>query len=107
MQYLDQFRAKVRSARNGKRLSQQALASKLSMSKRTITDLENGKSTPRAETAFLIAAELDISIDAILFTPSDGSSSVSPAVLEFFSGKTQEESDRYIALCRQAAALRE
>lgn len=105
MQYLDQFSATVRTTRQEKNLSQQALASKLNMSKRTILDLENGRSSPRAETAFLIASELDISLDAILFAQNDGSDAVSPAVLEFFSGKTQEESNRYIALCRQAAAL--
>jgi hypothetical protein len=46
---------------------------------------------------------LDISLDAIIF--DEGSDAVSPAVFEFFSGKTQEEANRYIALCRQAAAL--
>jgi DNA-binding XRE family transcriptional regulator len=75
------------------------------MSKRTIMDLENGKSSPRAETAFLIASELCISIDAIIFAQNGNPHTVSPAVLEFFSGKSREESDRYIALCRQAAAL--
>jgi transcriptional regulator with XRE-family HTH domain len=103
MHYLDQFGAAVRAARQEKDLSQRALASKLNMSYRTILDLENGNSSPRAETAFLIASELDISLDAIIF--DEGSDAVSPAVFEFFSGKTQEEANRYIALCRQAAAL--
>lgn len=105
MQHLDQFIAAVRTARQEKRISQQALAGKLNMNKRTILDLENGKSSPRAETAFLIASELNISLDAILFAHNEGSDTVSPAVLEFFSGKTQEESNQYVALCRQAAAL--
>ncbi|MPM33477.1 hypothetical protein SDC9_80053 [bioreactor metagenome] len=104
MHYLDQFSTAVRTARQEKDLSQRALAGKLNMSHRTILDLENGKSSPRAETAFILASELDISIDAILF--DEGSVAVSPAVLEFFSGKTQEESSRYIALCRQAESLR-
>jgi DNA-binding XRE family transcriptional regulator len=105
MQYLDRFIAAVRTVRQEKRISQQALAGKLNMNKRTILDLENGKSCPRAETAFLIASELNISIDAILFAQNDGSDTVSPVVLEFFAGKTQEESNQYIALCRQAANL--
>lgn len=105
MHYLDQLSAVVRTARQEKALSQRALASKLNMSYRTILDLENGKSSPRAETVFLIALALDISLDAILF--NEGSDALSPTVFEFFSGKTQEESNRYIALCRQADALRE
>lgn len=106
MHYLDQFGTAVRTARQEKDLSQRALAGKLNMSYRTILDLENGNSSPRAETAFLIASELDISIDGILFAPSEGSGSVSPAVLEFFSDKTQEEANQYIALCRQVDALK-
>lgn len=105
MQYLDKFIAAVRTARQEKRISQQALAGKLNMNKRTILDLENGKSSPRAETAFLIASELNISLDAILFAQNEGSYAVSPAVLEFFAGKTLEEANQYIALCRQVAAL--
>lgn len=105
MHYLDRFSAEVRTARLEKNISQQALASKLNMSQRTILDLENGKSSPRAETAFLIASELDISLDAILY--DENSDAVSPAVFEFFSGKTPEKSNRYIALCRQADALKE
>lgn len=106
MHYLDQFSAAVRTARQEKKISQEALANKLSMNKRTIMDFENGKTSPRAETVFLLASELDISLDAILFVQSDGSDVISPTVLEFFSGKTQEESNRYIALCRQADALK-
>jgi transcriptional regulator with XRE-family HTH domain len=105
MHFMDQFSVAVRTARQKKELSQRALASKLNMSYRTILDLENGKSSPRAETVFLIATELDISLDAILF--DEGSDAISPTVFDFFSGKTQEESNRYIALCQQADALRE
>ncbi|MPM92329.1 hypothetical protein SDC9_139464 [bioreactor metagenome] len=105
MHPLEQFSAAVRSKRQEQRLSQRALAAKLSMSVRTIIDLENGNSSPRAETAFLIASELDISLDAILFNRDERSAAISIAVLEFFAGKTSEESDRYIALCHQAAAL--
>lgn len=37
------------------------------MSIRTVQDLENGIINPKAETILLIAKELNISIDAILF----------------------------------------
>lgn len=96
MHSLDKFSVAVRTARKKKELTQRALAGKLNMSYRTILDLENGKSSPKAETVFLIATELDISLDAILF--DEGSDSMSPTVFDFFSGKTQEESNRYIAV---------
>ena len=104
MHYLDRFSTVVRTVRQEKKISQESLASKLSMNKRTIMDFENGKTNPRAETIFLIASELDISIDAILF--DEEPNTLSPSVFEFFCGRTQEESNRYIALCRQADALK-
>lgn len=105
MQPLDKFSTAVRNARQERHLSQRALAGKLSMSVRTIIDLENGKSSPRAETAFLIVSELGISLDAILFTQDARSDAISAAVFEFFAGKSPEESSKYIALCRQADTL--
>lgn len=105
MHLIDKFGAAIRSARQDRNLSQRALANKLNMSVRTIINLENGNSSPRAETVFMIASELGISLDGLLFFQDKGSA-VSISVLEFFAGKTPEEADRYIALCRQADTLK-
>lgn len=105
MQVLDHFGVAVRNARQEQQISQRALAGKLNMSVRTIINLENGNSSPRAETAFLIASELGISLDALLFSQDTYSNKISETVIEFFSGKTQEETNLYIAICRQASAL--
>ena len=45
--------------------------------------------------------ELDISLDAVVFQDihTDG---VSKSVIDFFSGKSEEEIQKYIALCKQA-----
>ena len=57
------------------------------MSIRTVRDLENGIINPKAETILLIAKELNISIDAILF-PELSTSTASKTVVDFFAGKS-------------------
>lgn len=98
---LDRLAAAVCAARKAAGLSQRDLASKLNMNTRTIIDLEKGRSNPKAETVFILAAELHISLDAILFAGTDAPNAVSADVLDFFSDKSPEESLEYVQICRQ------
>ena len=79
--------------------------SKLHMSIRTIQDLEHGISNPKAETILLIARELDISIDAILF-PNIVRGHISKTAMDFFAGKSEAEVQKYVSLCQQADKLK-
>ena len=81
-------------------MSQQELAQKLNMNKNTIMEIELGRSNPKGETIFLIAAELHISLDACLYTDGWKPNAVDACVLEFFAKKDSEESLRYIEGCR-------
>lgn len=96
---LDIFAAEVRKRRKQCGLSQKELAHKLNMCERTIIDLENGRSNPKGETIFLVAKELNISLDAVLF-PELATRSVSKSVVDFFQGKSEGEIQNYISLCR-------
>lgn len=98
---LDLFAADVRAARIKRNLTQRQLADKLHMSVRTIIEIERCKSSPRFETVATIAKELNISIDAAVFQniQTDG---ISKSVIDFFSGKSEEEIQKYILLCQQA-----
>ena len=103
---LDLFASALRSARATQHLTQRALAEKLQMSVRTIIEIERCKSSPRFETVALLAKELNISLDATVFTnmPTD---TVSKTVVDFFAGKSEVEIQKYIALCQQAEAFQE
>lgn len=103
---LDRFGLAVRDARDKRRWSQQELAQRLNMNKNTIMEIELGRSNPKGETIFLIAAELHISLDAVLYTETAMPNAVTADVLEFFSGKTPAESAEYIRFCQQIKALR-
>lgn len=98
---LDLFAADLRAARIKRNLTQRQLADNLHMSVRTIIEIERCKSSPRFETVVTIARELDISLDAVVFQ-NDKTDRVSKSVIDFFSGKSEEEIQKYIALCEQA-----
>ena len=102
---LDKLAKVVRDAREAKGLSQRELARKLNMNMRTIMDLEMGRSNPKGETIFLIAEELHISLDALIYTDKTQPNAVSIDVLEFFSEKTKEDSATYVEICRQIETL--
>lgn len=98
---LDDLAAEVRKKRNSYGYSQKQLAERLHMSVRTIIDLENKRSNPKAETILLIAKELNISLDAIMF-PEIKTNSMSKTVIDFFVGKSESDIQKYISLCQQA-----
>ena len=98
---LDTFAAEVLRKRKAIGYTQRQLADKLHMSIRTIQDLEHGISNPKAETILLIARELDISIDAILF-PNIVRGHISKTAMDFFAGKSEAEVQKYVSLCQQA-----
>lgn len=102
---LDRFGFAVRNAREERRWSQQELAQRLNMNKNTIMEIELGRSNPKGETLFLIAAELHISLDIALYTDATTPNPVSASVLDFFSDKNEDESTSYIRICRQIEAM--
>jgi transcriptional regulator with XRE-family HTH domain len=86
-------------------MTQVRLAEKLGMSKRTIIQAERGQSNPKFETIVLIAHELDISLDALVFPDTASPNNVSKCVYEFFKDKSERESQQFIDLCVDAASL--
>ena len=102
---LDTFAAEVLRNRKAIGYTQRQLADNLHMSIRTIQYLEHGISNPKAETILLIARELDISIDAILF-PNIVRGHISKTAMDFFAGKSEAEVQKYVSLCQQADKLK-
>ena len=101
---VDSFAAALRAARAKRHLTQRALADNLHMSVRTIIEIELGRSNPRFETVALLAKEMNISLDAIVF-PDTATTTVSKSVTDF-AGKSEAEIQKYISLCQQADAFK-
>lgn len=104
MNFLDLFAQKLREKRELKKVTQRSLAERLNMCTRTIIDIEKCSSSPRFETVALIAKEMNISLDGVVFqdqTPQE----VPKCVSDFFAGKTEAEAQKYVTLCQHAEEL--
>lgn len=99
------FGKAVREKRLELNMTQVELADKLGMCNRTIIQLENGKGNTKFETLILVARELNVSVDAGIFkdrTVND----IPKCVSDYFAGKSEAESQKYIELCKQADRLK-
>ena len=103
---LNAFGIAVRTEREKQGLTQVQLANKLSMSKRTIVQVESARSNPKFETIVLLMQALDISLDALVFPETAAHNSVPKCVHDFFAYKGESISQRFINLCRDAEALK-
>ena len=98
------FGAAVSEARRKLALTQVGLAEELGKTDRSISDMENGKTTPKLDTVALFARRLGISVDAVIHdTPEDD---VPFCVKQFFAGMSEEEAAEYIQLCESAQKIR-
>ena len=105
MNHVDMFAQRLRERREQEKLTQRELAERLSMSIRTIVDIETCKSSPRFETVALISEEMNISLDGIVFRDQEPQT-VAKCVTDFFAGKSADEAQKYIDLCMSADKLK-
>lgn len=98
------FGAAVSEARRKLGLTQVGLAEELGKTDRSISDMENGKTTPKLDTVALFARRLGISVDAVIHDAPQGD--VPFCVKQFFAGMSEEEAAGYIRLCEDAEKIR-
>ena len=73
---------RLREARQARRLSLRVLADRLGVSPSLISQIETGRANPSVSTLYAIAAELDVSLDELLFNdrrPSESAPAVASA----------------------------
>lgn len=104
--YLDRLGKEISAKRKSLYLTQQQVADKLNMSVRTIIQIENGNSNPKFETIVLVARELNISLDSVVF-PNANPNTVAKCVVDFFADKTDTQTQNYIDLCSQIEKMNE
>ena len=92
-------------ARKESGLTQKQLAEKLGMSHRTVMQAEICRSNPKMETVILLAKELNISLDALVFPETATPNAVPKCVYDFFRGKTESEAEKLIDICRRIDEL--
>ena len=94
MNFLDLFAQRLREKREQKKITRRELAERLNMCTRTVI-----------ETVALISEEMDISLDGIVFHDR-APQTVAKCVADFFAGKSDAESQKYIDLCMSADKLK-
>jgi transcriptional regulator with XRE-family HTH domain len=73
---------RLREARQARRLSLRVLADRLGVSPSLISQIETGRANPSVSTLYAIAAELDVSLDELLFNdrrPAESVPGVAPS----------------------------
>ena len=105
MNFLDLFAQRLREKREQKKITQRELAERLNMCTRTVIEIEKCKSNPRFETVALISEEMNISLDGIVFHDQEPQT-FAKCVADFFAGKSDAESQKYIDLRMSADKLK-
>lgn len=102
---INAFGEKVFEKRKERHLTQKNLAAKLGMSHRTIMQTEKMQSIPHFDTVILLYQELNISLDALVFSETAAPNAVPKCVYDFFHGKTEKEAQQFIDLCKSIEVL--
>jgi transcriptional regulator with XRE-family HTH domain len=82
---------RLREARRARSLSLRTLAERLGVSPSLISQIETGRANPSVSTLYAIAAELDVSLDELLFNdrrPAEPTETAAPARAELTTGGT-------------------
>jgi transcriptional regulator with XRE-family HTH domain/quercetin dioxygenase-like cupin family protein len=82
---------RLREARRARNLSLRTLAERLGVSPSLISQIETGRANPSVSTLYAIAAELDVSLDELLFNdrrPAEPAEPAAPPRTEMLSGGT-------------------
>ena len=66
-QSVDMLGKAVRTARKNKHLSQEALAERIGVCKRTIIDIENNTGNPKFEILYALVRELDLPLHQVFY----------------------------------------
>ena len=75
------------------------------MSRRTVMEAEKSENNPKFETVILLAQDLDISLDALVFRSNVSPNAIPKCVYDYFKDKTEAEAQKLVDLCRNAEAL--
>jgi transcriptional regulator with XRE-family HTH domain len=82
---------RLREARRARNLSLRTLAERLGVSPSLISQIETGRANPSVSTLYAIAAELDVSLDELLFNDRRPAEPAVPARAEVPSGGTMAQ----------------
>ena len=98
----------VRTARKNKHLSQEALAERVGVCKRTIIDIENNTGNPKFEILFALVRELDLPLQQVFYPEASENLELKNALLQELDNCSEKEMKMILPMIRVLrSALRE
>lgn len=90
----------VRRARKSKNMSQEALAEKIGVCKRTIIDIENSAGNPKFAILFPLVRELDLPVQQVFYPESSGNSETKMLIIQELEKCNETESKIVLSVLR-------
>ena len=81
----------VRETRKSKKMSQEVLAEKVSVCKRTIMDIERGTANPKFELLYMLVRELNLPLNDIFYQDSDEVSNLREQLMQEVKNCSEKE----------------
>ncbi len=88
----DRLGKAVRCARKSKNMSQEALAERIGVCKRTIIDIENSSGNPKFTILFPLVRELDIPVQQVFYPESSDDSETKLLIIQELEKCSESES---------------
>ena len=88
----------VRTARKNKHLSQEALAERIGVCKRTIIDIENNTGNPKFEILYALVPELDLPLQQVFYSDVSENPELKNALMQELDNCSEREMKIILAL---------
>ena len=95
---IDMLGKAVRTARKNKHLSQEALAERIGVCKRTIIDIENNTGNPKFEILYALVRELDLPLQQVFYSDVSENPELKRALMQELDNCSEREMKVIIAL---------
>ena len=106
-QSIDMLGKAVRTARKNKHLSQEALAERIGVCKRTIIDIENNTGNPKFEILYALVRELDLPLHQVFYPDMSGNPELKSMLMQELDNCSEYEMKIILAMIQSLrSALR-
>ncbi len=96
----DRLGKAVRCARKSKNMSQEALAERIGVCKRTIIDIENSSGNPKFTILFPLVRELDIPVQQVFYPESADDSETKLLIIQELEKCSESESRMVLSVLK-------
>jgi len=90
----------VRETRKSKNMSQEVLAEKIGVCKRTVIDIEKGTANPKFEVVYLLVRELNLPLDQVFYPELSNGSKLKELLAQEVNNCSEKEMKLMLAVVK-------